>query len=126
MPLCEVYLDCLSSPTIYGYYSEGVLDVLAKWQFPLEPLILELRRQSGSSANWSTWNSPTGNVELVDYFEFVVPELDSISSSTLCVRCLESVPNFGEVTKPGSDLLCGLRDGGRIVQLKARASTRRE
>ena len=48
MPLCEVYLDCPSSPTIYGYYSEGVLDVLAKWQFPLEPLTSELRRQSGS------------------------------------------------------------------------------
>ena len=63
MPLYEVYLDCLSSPTIYGYYSEGVLDVLAKWQFPLEPLILELRRQSGSSAFVKHVEGPSGKVE---------------------------------------------------------------
>ena len=69
---------------------------------------------------------PVGNVDYLSFIDCVMPDLDSISSSTLCVKYLESVPNFGEVTKPGSDLLCGLRDGGRIVQLKARASTRRE
>ena len=71
MPLYEVYLDCTSSPTVYGYYSERVLDVLAKWQFPLEPLTLELRMHSGFSANWSTWKSPSGKVERSNNLSYV-------------------------------------------------------